>query len=524
MTLTRPTTLATRAMIATPHHLATSAGLKMLEAGGSAMDAAIAANAVLTVVYPDQTAIGGDCFFLAFDAGTGEVTAYNGSGTAPSMANPGQLQEQGWARMPVKGAYSITVPGTIDAWFAGHGRYGKLDMAELLAPAIGLARNGFAVSPRLAGAMRALANLVYEWPALQSMVFPEGGPPRDGSILRLPALATSLEAIAGNGRDAFYRGRIANQIVQAVQDSGGWLTEDDLANHTGEWIDPLSATYRGQTILTTPPNTQGLAGLIGLKLTERTDPGPTWGNAAHLHASIEAAHRAYRVRDQHITDPRYMDVTAASQLDESNLDALWSDFDPDRSTGSNPGNQADTVYLCAVDSDGNAVSLIQSLYGAFGSCIIGGDTGILLQNRGAWFSLNPEHINVLAGGKRTMHTLMPSMIFDGDRFRGVFGTQGGDAQAQIQLQLVSNLVDFNLEPQAAIEAPRWISTPDGGILLESGFPEGTAQLLASRGHRITVIDPWNPSAGHSQMILVDPESGVLMGGADPRADGSAAGL
>ncbi|HYI24191.1 MAG TPA: gamma-glutamyltransferase, partial [Thermomicrobiales bacterium] len=356
MTLTRPTTLATRAMVATPHHLATTAGVSILEAGGSAMDAAIAANAVLTVVYPDQTAIGGDCFFLAFDASTGEVTAYNGSGTAPAAADPAVLIDQGWSRMPVKGPYSITVPGTIDAWFAGHERFGRLTVTQIMNPAIALARDGFAVSPRLAGAMRALGDLVYDWPSLRSMMFPNGEPPREGTRLRFPLLASSLETIAAGGRDTFYTGEIGAKLARAVRDAGGWLTVDDLAAHRGSWVDPISATYRGTTVLTTPPNSQGLAGLIGLKLLERTGPGTGWGAAPHLHAMVEAAHRAHQVRNEEITDPRDMNVTVDELLDEAFLDDLWSDFDPDRISGSTAGTMADTVYLCVVDADGNAVS------------------------------------------------------------------------------------------------------------------------------------------------------------------------
>jgi gamma-glutamyltranspeptidase/glutathione hydrolase len=257
---------------------------------------------------------------------------------------------------------------------------------------------------------------------------------------------------------------------------------------------------------------------------ERVEVSADWGNASTIHAMIEAARRGYRIRDQYVTDPEHMTVESGDLLADDLLDELWSDFDPDSASGDVPGNPADTVYLCAVDADGNAVSFIQSLYGAFGSGIVGGDTGIVLQNRGAWFSLDENHINVLAGGKRTLHTLMASMLFEGERLRGVFGTQGGDAQGQIQIQLASNVIDHGLDPQAAIEAPRWIGLPGGEVQLEAGLPEGTAQRLSARGHRITIVDPWNPAAGHSQMIMIDPESGVLMGGADPRADGSAAGL
>lgn len=525
MHASRPTTLATHGMIATPHYLATSAGLRALEDGGSAMDAAICANAMLTVLYPDQTAIGGDCFFMAYDAATGVTHGYNGSGPAPRLADPQALRDDGWTAMPNKGPFAITVPGTIDAWFAGHERFGRLEMARLLEPATTLARDGFPVSARLAGVLANQGELIGSWPGLRSIVYPGGSPPAEGSVLRMPALARSLAAIANEGRDAFYTGAIAESIANTVASLGGWLSVDDLNAYAGEWVEPIAAKYRGVTVRTMPPNARGLATLIGLRLAERETLPQAWGSADHLHPLIEAKKRAYRVRDAEITDPEFADIDVEALLSDATIDALWSDYNPDWTSAGQSSAVGDTVYLCAVDADGNAVSLIQSLFGAFGSCVAAENTGILLQNRGAYFSLNPDRVNVLAPGKRTMHTLMPSMLFDGETLLGPIGTQGGDAQAQIQMQLISNVVDYGLEPQAAIEAPRWLagSDTDDDLLLEGGFPEGTVQRLAARGHRVTLIDAWNTGAGHAQMILRDPGTGILRGGADPRADGAAAG-
>lgn len=525
MRASRPTTLATHGMIATPHYLATSAGLQVLEDGGSAMDAVICANAVLTVIYPDQTALGGDCFFMAFDASTGATTGYNSSGPAPAAADPAALRDGGWTAMPNKGPFAITVPGTVDAWFAGHEQYGRLEMGRLLAPATALARDGFPVSPRLAAVLVNQRDLVTSWPGLQSLVYPGGSAPGQGSVLRMPALAQSLEAISSGGRAAFYTGEIAAYIATTVTNLGGWLTLADLANYAGEWIEPIAADYRGTTVRTMPPNSQGLTTLIGLRMAELETPATTWGSAPHLHPFIEAKKRAYRVRDAEITDPAFADIDTGELLSNAGIERLWADYDPGQVSVGQPSAPGDTVYLCAIDADGNAVSLIQSLFGAFGSCVVAENTGILLQNRGAYFSLGPDHVNVLQPGKRTMHTLMPSMLFDGESLMGPFGTQGGDAQAQIQMQLVSNLVDYGMEPQAAIEAPRWLAGSEAAddLLIEGGFPDGTIQQLAARGHRVTLIDPWNSGAGHAQMILVDRQSGVLKGGADPRADGSAAG-
>lgn len=524
MRASRPSTLATHGMIATPHYLATSAGLRVLEDGGTAMDAAICSNAMLTVLYPDQTAIGGDCFFMAFDTATGVTHAYNGSGPAPGAADPGALQADGWTAMPTKGPIAVTVPGTIDAWFAGHDRFGRLDMSRLLAPAIELARDGFPVSARLGAVLAKQYDLITSWPGLQSVVYPGGTIPAAGSLLRMPALARSLESIARDGRDVFYAGSIASAIAATMSSLGGWLTAEDLDEYAGEWVEPIPAGYRGFTIATMPPNSQGVTTLIGMRMAER-EPQPTeWGSAAHIHPSIEASTRAYRVRNAEVTDPAFADINVAALLADDAIDELWSDYEPSLASRPPAARPGDTVYLCAVDADGNAVSLIQSLFGAFGSCVVAGDTGILLQNRGASFSLDPGSSNVLEPGKRTRHTLMPSMLFEGETLLGPLGTQGGDAQALIQMQLLSNLIDFGMEPQAAIEAPRWLAGQgDGNILLEGGFPEGTIQQLAARGHQVTLIEPWSSGAGHAQMIQLDRESGVLMGGADPRADGAAAG-
>ncbi len=522
----RPATLATHGMVATPHALASTAGLRVLEEGGSAMDAVIAANAILTVLYPDQTAIGGDCFFLVFDAATGGTEGYNGSGRAPMSAGAELLVSQGIEAMPAKGGITVTVPGTIDAWVSGHDHFGRLPFARLLAPAIELARSGFPVSARLATVLAARESLIREWPALAAIVYRRGAIPRAGSLLVMPELAASLRAIGAGGRAAFYEGPIAEAIVTSVQESGGWLAADDLASHGGEWVDPVARDYKGVTVQTMPPNSQGITLLMGLGLVESEPPDPGWGTARHVHPWIEASRLAYAVRDARIGDPVFVDTDPSDLLGRDFLDGLWQSYDPDRAGPARTDVAGDTVYLCAVDQDGNAVSMIQSLFGAFGSCVVAGNTGIVLQNRGSYFSLDPASVNVLEPGKRTLHTLMPSMLLRDGSLLGPIGTQGGDAQAQIQMQLISNLIDFAMDPQEAIDAPRWIAGDvDGrpGITLEPGFPEGTIAGLAARGHAVTVVEGRNPNAGHAQMILIDPATGVLMGGADPRADGAALG-
>lgn len=524
----RPSTLAANGMVASPHHLASSAGLRVLEDGGSAMDAAIAANAMLTVLYPDQTSIGGDCFFLAFDSGSGVTHGFNGSGAAPEAASASLLREQGYDRMPAKGGLTVTVPGTVDAWVQGHERFGKLEFERLLRPAATLARDGFPVSSRLAAVFQRQRELIAEWPALESLMFPDGVIPRASSLLRFADLSATLTDVAKHGRDAFYAGPTATAIVDTVRQAGGWLTLEDIERHRGEWVDPVASTFAGTTVLTTPPNSQGVTVQIALGLAEMDLDNRPCGAARQVHSLIEASRRAYAVRDQELGDPRFVAVDPEAYLETSFLDALWADFDPDAASRGSDARAGDTVYLCAVDRDGNAVSLIQSLFGAFGSGVVAGASGILLHNRGSYFSLIEGHPNELEGDKRPLHTLMPSMLLDEQGLLGPIGTQGGDAQAQIQLQLITNLLVHDMEPQEAIDAPRWIaSRPEDGIgstvALESGFPEGTLHGLAARGHGITLVDGWNPNAGHAQMILIDQRAGTLKGAADPRADGAALG-
>lgn len=527
MRAVRPTALAANGMVASPHQLATSAGLRVLEDGGTAMDAVIAANAMLTVLYPDQTAIGGDCFFLYHDATSGEVSGFNGSGAAGQDASASRLRDQGYTAMPAKGGLTVTVPGTVDAWVQGHERYGGLEFERLLRPAATLASEGFPVSPRLATVFQNQQALIDAWPGLRALVIVDGAVPAASSRLRFPDLASTLTDIGRRGRDAFYAGPVAEAIADAVRDNGGWLTVEDLARHEGEWVDPIAFTFEGTEVVTTPPNSQGVAVQIALGLAARDLDDRTWGSARQVHSLVEAARRALDVRDQRLGDPRFLDIDTAGLLEAAFLDALWADFDADAVSRWSETRAGDTVYLCAVDRDGNAASMIQSLFGAFGSCVVAGSTGVLLQNRGSYFSLAEGHPNELEGGKRTLHTLMPSMLYDEAGLLGPIGTQGGDAQAVVQLQLITDLLLHGMEPQEAIDAPRWLASGDAEsgseIVVEAGFPEGAVQGLAARGHRMTVVDGWNTGMGHAQMILVDQRSGTLRGAADPRADGAALG-
>jgi gamma-glutamyltranspeptidase/glutathione hydrolase len=401
-------------------------------------------------------------------------------------------------------------------------------MARLLNPAIVYARDGFPLSPNVRESLlRAQDNPEFD-AAWRATYLPGGSPPPAGSRMRLPALADSLDKIAREGREIFYSGEIAEKLIETSRKRGGVFTMDDLATHQAEWVDPVAIDYNGTTVIEFPPNSQGITAQIALNMVENR-PRAEWGSADHLHPLIEAKKRAFAVRDTVLADPAFVDMDVDTLVSKSYAAKLWQGYDPKRAGTGATDRSGDTVYLCAVDRDGNAASMIQSIYLGFGSGVLVEDTGILLQCRGAYFSLDDDHPNRLEGGKRTLHTLMPGMLLRDNQLLGPIGTQGGDAQAQVHLQLITNLVDYGMEPQAAIEAPRWVAGgSDSGrplyVGVESRFAPATIAELRARGHDIEVTTEWNTDFGHAQMILRDPDSGLLRGGADPRADGVAVGF
>lgn len=512
-------------MIATPHHIATGIGATILREGGTAADAAIAANAALTVVLPDQTSIGGDCFMMIWAPGESAPIGLNGSGRSPAAANADTMRAQGFKAMPRYGPAAVTVPGTIDAWFSVHERYGRLPMTRLLQPAANLARTGFPISNRLSSAMHANIVDLTGFPVAASIFLDQGAAPSQGYRLSNPALANSLDAIARKGRDVFYEGAIADQIIATIGGDNGWMTSSDLASYASTWDTPIASPYRQATMWEMPPNSQGITAQLALGMMNREHAGTAWDDPAWLHVQIEAKKRAFSIRDRHLGDLDAMTVDVRDLLSDSTIDALWSDFDPQLASVGQPTLPGDTVFLGVIDRDGVAVSLIQSIFQAFGSGLVAGNTGIVLQNRGSYFSLIPGHPNELGGGKRPMHTLMPGMIdIPGDR-RGAIGTQGGDAQAQIHMQLASHLVDFGMTPEAALAQPRWFSG-DGrygdpyAVVIESGMPGAAASGLTQRGHAVTRVEPGWPHAGYAQVVLQNQTTGELTGGADPRSEGS----
>ena len=515
---------AETAMIATPHHIASSVGIQAIRDGGTAVDAAIAANAALTVLLPDQTSIGGDCFFQIWEPGAAAPMGFNGSGRAPAGADAEQVRSAGFSSMPRRGSWTVTVPGTVDAWFEAHDRYGRLPMNRVLAAASNLARDGFEISPRLASAIAANAGDLALDPTAATIFLDGGAAPAPGFRLVNPGLGNALDRIGAEGRSAFYTGPIAAAILGVTGGDSGWLTEGDLASHRGEWVQPVASTYRGATVWELPPNSQGITAQLALAMMARERFDGAWDDPAWLHVQIEAKKRAFSIRDRLLADPAAMTTTPEELLDPATVDRIWADFDPTLATPGQATLPGDTVYLAVIDTDGLAVSLIQSIYQGFGSGLVAGETGIVLQNRGSYFSLVPGHPNELVGGRRPLHTLMPGMIDIPGGFRGPFGTQGGDAQAQIHMQLASHLVDDGTLPVEAIERPRWFAGDARfdpfAVVVEAGTAGATIEGLQQRGHQVTQVEPGWPHAGYAQMVLRDTASGQLAGAADPRAEGS----
>ncbi len=524
-------TLAFNGVVAAPHILAAEAGVGVLRAGGSAIDAAIATNAVLTVLYPHQTTVGGDLFLLYHEASTGKLHALNGSGRSAMGTSRAFVRSAGHERMPIRGVHSITVPGTVDAWVTAQQAFGRLPFADLLQPAIDYASDGFPVSVKLAAGLRNAEPLLQGHPEAHATYIPGGVIPSIGDRLRLPALADSFRLIASGGRDAFYTGPIAERISSTVHRLGGALNMADLAAHRSEWTEPVTSTYRDVTVAEFPPNSQGITALIELNLAEQADVGDTWGSARHLHPLIEAKKIAFDVRNRTMSDPEFTPIDVPHIVSKGYAQELWRRYDPERAGSGQPDGDADTVAICVVDGEGNAAALIQSQYMGFGSGIMADGTGIMLQNRGGYFSLDDDHPNRLEPGKRTLHTLMPGMLYRDGELAGPIVTQGGDAQAQVHLQLVTSLVDFDLwdNPQFVLDLPRWVSggdrdEPDTLLQLEDRFEPETVAALSGMGHAIETIAPFASNVGLAQLILRDPTTGLLRGASDCRADGVALGL
>ena len=522
---------ARRAMAATSHTAATQTALEIMRSGGNALDAAIAACAVQCVVEPAMTGIGGDCFAMYAPGGRGTPLAFNGSGRAPAGATleaiTAALAETGAAALERGSAHSVIVPGAVDAWTRLHADHGRLPFAELMAPAIGMAREGFPVASRVAFDIGREVDYLRGFErATATYLDASGRAPTVGSLHRLPELADALEAIAREGRSAFYEGELAREMVAELNGRGGLHAMADFADAAGEYVTPISSDFRGLAVHECPPNGQGLIALLLLNMMREVKPDPDGPlSLGRIHLEIEACRLAYRVRDDRLADPAHADVPVAEILAPEHARALLEAIDPERATvpPATPPlpRHRDTVYISVVDEERNACSFINTLYHSFG----GGITtrhGITLTNRGQAFSLDPASPNVIAPGKRPRHTIIPAMASGEGRVALCFGVMGGEYQAMGQQQFLTRHLDFGLDVQEAMDLPRFMVDPDTGeVEVESGIDERTREALRAMGH--TIVDAESPIGG-SQAISIDAETGVLTGGSDPRKDGSAAGF
>jgi gamma-glutamyltranspeptidase / glutathione hydrolase len=533
---TRSVVMARNGVVATSQPLASAAGLRVLQQGGNAVDAAVTAAAVLSVVEPTMNGIGGDLFAIVYDPRTKEARGLNASGRAPAASTPAEFRRRKLDDIPYRGVLSVSVPGVVDGWHELLSKHGTITLARALEPAIAYARDGFAVSEIIAGQWTAEQKVLAQDAAAAATFLPEGRAPAPGEIFRNPRLAATLEEIAKGGRDAFYRGSIAKAIAADMKKRDGLLTEADLSAHRSDWIAPVSTSYRGHDVLELPPNTQGVVALEMLNILEGFDLKALGHNsAAYLHLLVEAKRIAFADRATWLGDLDAVPRRALEQLlSKEYAAARRKEIDPNRAApdykpltlpGAAPGAEeppaahGDTIYLTVADRNGNVVSLIQSIYENFGAGIVAGDTGIALHNRGSLFSLQQGHPNVLAPGKRPFHTLVPAMVMKDGRPWLSFGVMGGDMQPQGHVQVLLNLIDFGMNVQEAGEAARFRHSA-AGLALESGISADARAALSTRGHK--VISSFGAFGGF-QGILIDAKTGVLMGGSDPRKDGQAVG-
>jgi gamma-glutamyltranspeptidase/glutathione hydrolase len=517
----RSPAFACEGMAATSHPLATLAALEALRDGGTAADAAITAVATLCVVEPAMTGIGGDCFCLIARPDK-PVWGYNGSGRAGAAATAEALLAQGVASIAQDSIHAVTVPGAVEAWEAILAAHGRFDLARALQPAIRYAEQGFVVAPRVGHDWAEQAQRLARDPGAAKHFLLDGRAPKVGEVMRMPALAETLKAIAKHGPKAFYEGPIADDIAKTLGERGSFIRADDLARHRGDEVAPISTDYRGLELVELPPNGQGITALILLNILETFDlKGFDPLGPDRFHLALEAARIAYAARDAHVADPSAMRTSVAALLDKDFARGLARKIDMTRRVplpkAPTPGS--DTVYLTVVDRDRMAVSLINSLYGAFGVGIATEKTGIMLQNRGACFVVDPKHPNTIGPGKRSMHTIIPALGLRNGRCELAFGVMGGDYQPMGHAHVIQNIVDFGLDVQAAVDLPRAFYLGET-TLVESGVPAATVAGLKARGHTVeTRASPY----GGGQMIWIDWERGVLIGGSDPRKDGTALG-
>src|SRR6266542_3021683 len=522
---------ASHGMVATSQPLASQVGLDVLKRGGNAVDASIAMAAVLNVTEPNMTGVGGDAFMMIYSSKTKKLEGLNASGRAPRALNLDYFTSRQITQMPTTCMEPITVPGAFDGWVTLLEKHGTMKLADLLAPAIGYAEHGFPVMEKTAADWEPENPRLELTAAAASTYVVNGGAPRPGAMFAQKNLARTLRTLARGGRDAFYRGEIARAIVDYCQKNGGFLSMEDFASQKSEWVEPISTTYRGHTLYELPPNGQGLTALLLLNMLEgidlaamRAEPG------RYYHTLIEATKVAFADRNRYIADPAFAKVPVNELLSKDYAVRRRALIDPkkaiDPPTYGDIRMGSDTTYFTVVDKDRNAVSFINSLFLAFGSAVVAGETGIVLQNRGAGFSLEPNHPNRIEPGKRPFHTLIPAMVFKDGQFLMSYGVMGGDVQAQAHVQVLVNLLDRGLNLQQAIDAPRVRYISGRGVMMDEELTAPVISDLIQRGHqRVMPATGLTHRAlmGGGQAIMIDPATGALLGASDSRKDGLALG-
>ena len=533
----RSEVIAIHGMAATSQPLATQVALDILKAGGSAVDAAIAANATLGLMEPTGCGIGGDLFAIVWDAEKRELTGLNASGRSPQSLTLQHFRDLGMESIPYLGPLTVSVPGAVDGWFELHARYGRLPMSELLAPAIAYADEGFPVTAFIADLWQENVGSREEYPGIKEVYMPGGTAPKTGDVFKNPNLANTYRMIAEGGRDAFYKGEIADKIDSYMAEQGGFLTAGDLAAHTSEWVTPMATNYRGYDVFELPPNGQGIVALQMLNILEGYDlRSMGFGSAEYLHTLIEAKKVAYEDRAKFYADPEFYNVPMDMLLSKEYAAERRELISDSKAAKTYPAGDAvlengDTIYLTVADSDGNMVSLIQSNYGDLGSGMTPEELGFQLQNRGQLFSLKDGHANVYEPGKRPFHTIIPAFVMkDGEPWMS-FGVMGGSIQPQAHAQIIINMIDFGMNLQEAGDAARMrhtgssqptdeVMTDGGTVYMESGIPQSVRDELIAMGHK---IGTQKIKYGGYQAILKNDVQGVYYGASESRKDGQAAG-
>ena len=520
----RSLAMSTQGMAATSHPLSTLVAVNMLQSGGNAVDAAIAACAVQCVVEPGSTGIGGDCFALLAEGGGDNVIAFNGSGRTPNAANQSWYASQGIAALDRQSPHSVTVPGAIDAWEQLLRDHGTRGLDHVLQPAIRLSEDGYAITPRVSLDWQSQVDLLRSSEAAKSLLLVDGQSPRVGSKHRQPKLAATLRGIAKYGRDFFYKGPVAQDIVETLQKLGGLHTLEDFAKACGEYVTPIRTNYCGSDIFECPPNSQGVTALLMLNILGESRSGDPL-SLERVHRQIEASRLAYAARDAYVADPALANVPVNRLLSSDYAREMRERIKPGRMCDIHPAPSTtphrDTVYLCVVDKDRTTVSFINSIFSTFGSGIVAPRSGVLLHNRGMSFSLDPGHPNVIVPNKRPMHTIIPGMALRDGKVEMPFGVMGGHYQAMGHAWFLSNVLGYGLDMQEAMDLPRFFPEPDtGAVEFEGALPTDVQDQLRKMGYSLKRA---NRPIGGSQAIRIDWKGGVLIGASDPRKDGCALG-